>query len=258
MDNRFNFFVGIDIDEDIEKAAKKSKGDDRYKNMIVYGMASDNTEDRQGETLEPSGYDFSDFLKKGLINLEHYTVRKGSPKYWIGEPIDAHVKGNEFFIKSKLWSEHPEARNLWDTLLAMKESGSTRKAGYSIEGKTLQKDPNNEKKILKASISHCAITFSPVNANSWIDIVKGEQTKDFQQVVSPKDFLYAFESNGNLITVDKSWKVNIQKSFSLESVQPLMRESIKKDKIPLSYLPKIVKAVKEGKLDKNFFDKLLG
>ena len=67
--------------------------------MMVSGMASDNNPDQQGETLEPKGYDFDGFLSDGLINLEHYTTRKGSPEYWIGEPKEAYVKGNEFFIK---------------------------------------------------------------------------------------------------------------------------------------------------------------
>jgi hypothetical protein len=143
MNNDFNFFTEIDIPDDVFKASYEEVGEDRYKNMIVYGEASDTSYDADGQSLEPVGFDIKDFISKGLINLEHFPTRKGSSEFWIGEPIDAKVENNKFFVKGKLWEKHPLARKLWDTLLIMKASGSSRRAGYSIEGKTLLKDPKN-------------------------------------------------------------------------------------------------------------------
>ena len=49
----------------------------------------------------------------------------------------------------------------------------------SIEGKALERDPKNEKHITKAIINNIALTFTPVNFNSYIDFVKGIQSQDF-------------------------------------------------------------------------------
>ena len=74
MSNEFNFFVDVDIPEDIYKAAKAAEGDDRYENMLIEGIASDSSEDSEGEIMEPNGFDIKDFLSRGLINLEHLTT----------------------------------------------------------------------------------------------------------------------------------------------------------------------------------------
>ncbi|MDP3444514.1 MAG: hypothetical protein Q8T08_16775, partial [Ignavibacteria bacterium] len=174
--DRFNFFIPID-----ETSLEKSMSlpiEDRYKNMILEGVASDNSKDIDGEILEPSGYITEYFLKSGYINYEH--LAKKSPKFIIGEPVEAKVKGDEFFIKTKLWEKSEVARDVWDQLILMKEQGTGRKAGWSIEGKTITKDKNNPKRITKALITNVALTFNPVNQNSWADISKGVQSEDYK------------------------------------------------------------------------------
>src|SRR5664279_1487264 len=103
MRNEFNFFVEADIPDDIYKAATEAKGNKRYDNMIIEGLASDSSRDSEGETMEPNGFEIDEFLKSGLVNLEHLTSRKGDPDFWIGEPISGYVKDNKFFVKAKLW-----------------------------------------------------------------------------------------------------------------------------------------------------------
>ena len=68
MEEKFNFFIGVDP-ADIEKAKKFEKDDDRrYENMIFEGVASDSSVDTDGESMEPSGFDISYFKKSGLFN----------------------------------------------------------------------------------------------------------------------------------------------------------------------------------------------
>jgi hypothetical protein len=238
--NKFNFFVDADIPDDIYKASKDAKSEDRYKNMLIYGLASDSSEDSEGEFMEPSGFEIDDFLSKGLINLEHFTSRKGDPQFWIGEPVEGKVKNNEFFVKAKLWEKHPLARNFWDTLLIMKASGSTRKAGFSIEGKALARDPMNKKRVTKARISHLAATLSPINKNSWADIVKGEQKEDFiepeiDSSENPK-YIYEFEKAGKCYGVKKNFEIEEkedeedeeEKAITTSNTELLRKESIDK------------------------------
>lgn len=232
--NLFNFFVGIDIDDDILKASQEAKGKDRYKNMIIKGLASDSSVDSEGESMEPDGFDIDDFLKGGLLNLEHYTTRKGDPQYWIGEPRDGYVKNNEFYVEGKLWEHHPLARNFWDTCLIMKASGSTRKPGFSIEGKALQRHPLNKKKVTKAKINHCAVTMAPVNKNSFFDIVKGEQKDDFIKpnlnLKSSSKYIYEFEYQGKQYGMTKSFEIeDKEKAVTTTISEPLRRESLDKD-----------------------------
>ena len=179
--NDFNFFLPCDITK-AQEATQYPRGDERrYENMVFEGIASDNSKDYEGESMEPNGFDISHFLKHGLLNLDHLTVRAKELKsrYWIGEPLAAKIVNNKLWVKGKLWKNSPEARAFWDKCIEMAESGSTRKPGMSIEGRALERDPNNPKHITKAIINNIALTFTPVNFNSYIEIAKGIQTQDF-------------------------------------------------------------------------------
>lgn len=178
--NDFNFWLPIDVEK--SKAAEYPRGDERrYENMVFEGIASDNSKDYQGDSMEPNGFVIDYFLKHGLFNLDHLTVRAKELKsrFWIGEPLDGKIINNRFWVKGKLWKESPEARAFWDKCIEMKESGSSRKPGMSIEGKALERDPKNEKHITKAIVNNIALTMTPVNFNSYIDFVKGIQVQDF-------------------------------------------------------------------------------
>lgn len=259
---KFNFFTEVDIPEEIFKASQQDESK-KYDNMIVYGKASTNDEDKQGETLEPAGFDISSFLANGLINLEHFPTRKGDPSYWIGEPIDAKIDGNAFFIKGKLWKDHPKARALWDTLNIMKSSGSTRKLGWSIEGNAIERDKRNKKRILKAKINHVCLTFSPVNANTYADILKGNQEEDYidyefktdKKTHGGKTILLEIEENGKKITIDKDFKITV-KSMDMESTEPLRRESLKKKVLDLRNLDVIIKNYKSGNISEPVMEKV--
>lgn len=266
--NDFNFYVGCDIsDEDFEKASK-AKGEDRYKNMIISGLASDDSEDAEGQTLKPSGYDFDEFLKSGLINLEHYPTRMADPSSWIGEPLDAYVKGEKFFIKAKLWEHQPKARAFYDTVLAMKKSGSKRKAGFSIEGKAIERDPWNKNKITKAKIRHCAVTFSPVNANSWLDIAKGKQKKDYVEHISEgeyegKPYIMQYQlDDGSVLTINKDFSIKIERSslkktVTTETIAGLTKESLDPKEKNLEKAKLIIDFTDRGYIDKKFSEKIL-
>ena len=259
---KFNFFTEVDIPEEIFKASQQDESK-KYDNMIVYGKASTNDEDKQGETLEPAGFDIKSFLDEGLINLEHFPTRKGDPSYWIGEPLDAKIEGNDFFIEGKLWKDHPKARALWDTLNIMKSSGSTRKIGWSIEGNAIERDKRNKKRILKAKINHVCLTFSPANANTYADIVKGSQDEDYidyefktdKKTHGGKTILLEIEENGKKITIDKDFKITV-KSMDMESTAPLRRESLKKKVLDLRNLDVIIKNYKSGNISEPVMEKV--
>lgn len=223
MSNKFNFFFPVEIEKgkDLDK-------DGYPKELIIQGVASTNDEDTDGETLEPSGYDLSRFLKYGFLNMEH--MAKNNMSNIVGEPIDAYVRENKLFIKGKLYKNNPKAVAIYDTILMLKNAKSDRKVGFSIEGKATLKDPLNPKKILKAMLTHCAVTTSPKNANTWADIVKGQQEKDFVGLEDTNGgqiyLLDITTPKGVRVTVDKEFNIKVDKAITTESARPLIPESL--------------------------------
>lgn len=212
MSNKFNFFVGIDL-----LKSKEADVDDesKYDNMIFEGVASDDSVDDEGESMNPEGFDLKRFLKSGLFNLDHLTTRSpvNKSRFWIGEPIDAWIKDNKLFVKGKLWKHSPEARAFWDKCLQMEKSGSSRKGGMSIEGKVLERDKKNPKKVVKALITNIALTFQPVNTNSWVSLLKGKQDQDYIEYgesTEPKILLETENEDGSLTVIDVDFNVTLK------------------------------------------------
>lgn len=225
IDAKFNFFT----EANLEKSSKFNPldypvGDDkRYEKMIFEGLASDASEDSEQESMEPNGFIIDRFLKHGLINLDHLTSRSpiNKSRFWIGAPLDAKIKDNKFFVKCQLWKKSPEARAFYDKALEMMESGTDRKPGFSIEGKALERDKKNPKKITKALITNVAMTMTPVNANTYADIVKGVQKQDFidcseELIQNPTDTLIEMERNGFFVSIDKNF---VTKAFSINEFE---------------------------------------
>lgn len=243
--SEFNFWVPLEF----EKASEKGGTEDPYGDMVFWGLASDNSIDAEGEILEPSGFDIQLFLERGLLNLEHFTKRKGSSKYYIGEPLDAKIDGDKFYVKGKLWKDSQIAREFWDTVKTMVASGSTRRPGMSIEGNALERDPMNPKRITKARINHVALTLMPVNGNSWLDIVKGMQKDDYIEPEDPN----AIESGvlkeislGNKVVLLMKDLSIVEKTMDTASMAPLIPESVSKKVFNLESVVKSLDVIKRA------------
>lgn len=255
-DNRFNFWVPVNI----MKARASDTGneiDDRYDNMVFEGMASDDSEDDEGESMNPNGFVLDRFLKTGLLNLDHLPsrARENKSRFWIGEPMEAWVKDNKFYVKGKLWKKSPEARAFWDKCLQMAESGSTRKPGMSIEGKVLERDPKNPRRVTKALITNVAMTFQPVNTNSFVDIVKGRQSRDFIDYefegvkgFNDDDVILEWEGqDGSLLSLDSKFRIKVKKrpGFSVKNVAEIAKAR-KEGKVSERVITDFVKKIEDN------------
>lgn len=209
MKDRFNFWVDLDI---VEKGGSKISPDDqsRYDDMEFEGVASDGSEDADGEIMTPAGLDLSYFLTRGLFNLDHLTSRslKNKSRFWIGEPISAKVDKGKLWVRGKLWKKSTEARAFWDKMLEMKQSGSSRSAGMSVEGKVIERDKDNPKKIVKALITNIALTFNPINFNTYADFAKAMQQEDFVVYRYPDSDVIM---KGEDFWVDKDFSIHIER-----------------------------------------------
>lgn len=227
MKDNFNFFVPISF----EKGSKKGK-----ETMRIKGIASTSQKDSEDEILEPSGYDLSKFLKYGFINYNH--LSKADPSKIIGEPDKAYVKDGNFHIEGELYNDNPLAKSVYDLAKTLEKRGSSRKLGYSIEGKALERDPINNKRITKALITGVAVTPTPINSNTFLEICKGEQVEDFQDYNYGKaDNKEAEGGEGYILDVTnpedgmrymirKDFSIKVHKAINTENASAVIKEDV--------------------------------
>lgn len=199
----------------------KAKGDNKNGDMLMKGVASTPSQDTQGDTLDPKGFELSYFLKSGLINWNHEW--KANPMSIIGKPTAASVnEKNELVVEYYLFKGHKMAEEVYALAQAMQSNGL--QLGLSIEGKVLEADPKNPKSIKRAMITDLAITPHPINQGTVTELAKGMKLGELIDFEAIGDFKVS--PDGKLIV----------KAADTGSVEATIPESLdKKVKQPLIY-----------------------
>lgn len=218
-DNKFYFWSPV--------AITKAKDDDGEEVMRLGGIASDNSKDTDGENLDYNGFQLDYFKKNGFINYHH--LSKDNPNKIIGEPSKAQIqKGKGLYIECDLYKDSTIAKEVYKLAQVLEKNSKTRRLGFSIEGKVLERDPLDAKKITKAKITGCAVTFAPKNGNTFANIIKGELGEEplYEEEIeeSPEitanggqtQIIAEVNVGGNTITIDKDGKV-VYKALSTDS-----------------------------------------
>ena len=147
----------------------------------IQGVASTNARDLQGEVVIQDGIDFGYFLKNGYFNDDH----KDGPEHKIGEPTKCKVTKDGLFVKGFLYQKQEKAGQYWDLIQAQEsEADSQRKVGFSIQGKVVRRKGNV---IERCWIQDIAITTAPINAKTWLDVVKSLSDSDWNKSQSSED-----------------------------------------------------------------------
>lgn len=247
LDDKFNFFIPVEFEK-----AKTAKGEEI---MRVRGVASTDDKDSEEEVLLPVGFQLDRFINYGQINWNHQG--KNDPGKIIGEPDIARITPDgKLYIEGTLYKGHPLAESVWQYAKTLEANGSKRKLGWSIEGRATERDPMNPKRITKALITGVAITPTPVNVNTYVDLCKGEQKNDYinyeydkesilEKAEKESKYLFEFENSGKKYGITKSFTVEeIEKCMDVAATKPLVPESL--DKKPKVLEPAIRKAVLNG------------
>lgn len=225
----FRFFVPVEIEKAKDKTGKEV--------MKIAGVASTADRDSDGEVLDPSGFDLSYFLNNGFINWHHQA--KNKPNAIIGEPTVAEIKDGGLYVEGLLYPESNLAKEVYELAKGLEKSGSKRRLGFSIEGKVLERDSLDERFVKKAKITGLAVTPTPKNANTIVDIIKG----NFNEI--EKDEILQFEGtkanggtqniiditkpNGDRVVVDNSYNIKvISKGTDTSNAGVLSPESVDK------------------------------
>ena len=196
----FNFWMPVEI----EKADNKKDSEDfDPDNMYLKGIASTEDLDMDNQVMLSSGLDLEYFLQRGFCNWHH--MSKTIPSAIIGEPVEAKivskpVKG--LFIKAKLYNSET-AIDAYKLAMLLEKQSKTRRLGWSIEGKILEKDGDI---IQKSKISGCALTHSPKNANTFADVCKaftdGSTTDKLINNIN-NETKYTIETNSGVFNITK-------------------------------------------------------
>lgn len=203
--NNFNFWCPIEISK-----AKNDAGEDI---MLLGGIASTADEDSDGEFLDPKGFDIKPLIESGMVNWHHQA--KTCPATIVGEPTKAEIKKEGLYIETMLYPSSQVARDIWDLAKTLDKDSSTRRLGYSIEGKVLERESNDKnsagyKKITKAVITGVAITHQPKNPKTFANIIKGEIDDDLEE---------------DDVEKEKNTKKE-EKSLDTTSARPLIKEDL--------------------------------
>lgn len=147
---------------------------------MIGGFISSSREDKQGETVLQRGLDMTYFAKNGFFNDNHDKSAGGV----IGFPRVVDFRLNPA-VGHKCWYSEGEllktdtADRIWAVAQQLKDSG--RSLGFSVEGKVLARHPNDKKQIIKARVSHVAVTQSPVNTDTRLEVLSKSLSSLFDQ-----------------------------------------------------------------------------
>lgn len=134
----------------------------------IAGVVSTDAVDFQGDAVDQGGLIWDYFLKYGWFDCEH-------DGQILGHPTKVTPGDQETHIEGYLLLEVPRAKDFFEKALALKAAGSSRKLGYSVQGKILERDPVNKSRIKKAVVMRVALSEHPVNASTYLDPVAIEK-----------------------------------------------------------------------------------
>lgn len=249
MQDDFNFHVPIQF---------VKSGDGENPEMILAGIASTADKDRQGEMLIPDGFDYTYLKNHGYINWHHQLSK--NPEAIIGEPTKVELrKGKGLYIEAKLYSDSDMAKKAYELAQVLHKNSTKRQLGWSIEGKVVERDPNNPARVTKSKITGCALTPMPINPNTFVNIIKG-MADDGMPEEYPQEAVQSSGNGGDTKAIEKSVDlggqqitikkdedgdilINVSKSLNTTSGAPVIPESVEGNPKPKDgYPPKL----KEG------------
>lgn len=247
MDNTsksFKFFMPASL-------VKADDGKDEGK-FYISGLASTSHIDLQGESVDQKGLSFDYFLgKNGVFNNNHLP----GPENIIGEPTEARITKDGFYVKGYLYTSKKCAQEWIEHFKALEHSKSKRKIGMSIEGKVTSKEGST---IKSCFITAIAITHCPVNTNTWAEIAKSLAGSEIVEGEEEEKALSAGGMGGVMVpeSLDHEEKVTSYKSIAaVPAGTHLSQEAY----VTILQLEKgWSKATAEAVVDAIFLDKNLG
>lgn len=263
IEEKVNFGMPLEVYKGLNNDDSDILSSSKEKEMIIAGVASTPDLDLDKQRLKPKGFETSYFLSSGFINYNHQAAY--SPDCIIGEPIEAKVDNEKFYLKSRLYPWSSMAKSIYEIACNLEEdTKSDRTLGYSVEGIALQTEDDLVTKML---VTGCAVTFVPKNNSTYLEICKGvtiERLRELrkQNLFAPiysevekgikTDYILNLQVGKKRILVDTDYNFHIREnensSNSLEEIQKAiiyMSKAYKEGYIKESKKEEFIKLIKE-------------
>ena len=158
MIDSFQVMFGVDL----KKSLDSSDNEDRY----IFGLASTEDFDMEGEKMLQKGLNIDYFKNYGFYNYDHW---KG-PDAIIGVPIPEYltITNEGFQVAGRLYKGTKLADETWNLIKVLHKSQSNRSLSFSVEGVIVERDPVNPKIVTKAMITEVAVTPRPINPKATL------------------------------------------------------------------------------------------
>ena len=206
QNDRFRFNIPLDI----------IKADDN--GWQISGLASTEDRDLQGEIVRQNGLDISELKAgRGLFNYEH----RNSPEDIVGMIEDAKHTDEGLKVDGYLFKKHRRAQAIVEIMQSLKKDHKNR-VQLSIEGKVKDRGGENSKVIKSAKVERVAITFEPVNQNTYVSFTKSLTAAEVAQEVQktnssdPKEILATPALEEEMVKVKLDDTIEIAKGLSSE------------------------------------------
>ena len=156
----FNIFLPATLE--------KSSDGESEPYYTISGFASTASKDFQGERIDPAGIDDSYFKNNGWIDYEH------NKDNVIGLPTqNCFTDPNKgLYVEARLFKGNPYVEKTMELVHNLKNIGSHRKIGFSIEGKISERDASDPTIIREVQITGVAVTTNPANPDATWEVVQ--------------------------------------------------------------------------------------
>lgn len=165
----FNFYGSFSLNKSLEGIDVVLIGD----NMPFKGVASIPQKDKEGEFLDPKGFDLSEFK---WVNWVH---QSSSPSEIIGEITKSRINADgTLYIEGILHANNERAKQVYELAKNLETSGNGNTLALSIEGKAIKRDGKNPKWVKESKLTAVAICPTPVNTGTWVQFMKAYNSKE--------------------------------------------------------------------------------
>lgn len=226
LSNDIKFFVPVDITKGKDKSGNET--------MKFKGRANSNSEDSEGEILDPSGFELDDFK---IVNWNHAKT----PDMILGEPTKFEVKDGHFNVEGELYNEVPQAVATYNLMKALKKRGKT--LGISVEGKVIERESDNPSKIKRAKITGIALTPNPIHKDTFAELVEKGYTphKEWEYDIETEEILKSYES-GKIVEEEEDVEEKKEKAIDTGVTGVIGKESVEHKGEKRKVLKKIAKS----------------
>lgn len=144
------------------------KGEETEQGWKIQGVASTEDKDLQGEIVRQHGLDISPIKEgRGWINYNH----SNDPEDMVGKLDDASLTNKGMNIEGYLFKKHKRAQGVYQILKSLDDK-DRHAVSLSIEGKIMKRSGKSNKVISSAKVDKVAITFDPINTNTYVELCK--------------------------------------------------------------------------------------